>query len=140
MSSTDPDHRAAGLQTKDLVSVYLAQNAAQNQLWASFHVALFAAGAFALAQSNPVLLAMGGATFLIFVAGHSYLILGSLRLKRAAAEELRLRLGSDPSPDAKTLGLIARPSVEVRLFIALHAAVDLCGIALFRYKLMRTAH
>jgi hypothetical protein len=129
-----PPDRNPGLDLKDVVGLYLNQVSTQYALWSAFLVGVFASGGLAVSKQLWQVHLAGAVAFLIFAAGHGYLIYQSLQLKRAASLEVGLHLDRNTGLDSPALARIARtarPAIETRYFLILHVAVDLCILILF---------
>ncbi|MDP5281355.1 hypothetical protein Q9Q95_20685 [Sphingomonas sp. DG1-23] len=132
----DRDAPAPDFTVRDAVTVYLQQNAAQNQLWTMYVVATFTAIAFAVnaaSQHSAILLAAGAIGFLAFTTGHLWLIRSGLALLNAAAADIAdLSRDREQVAGARIRAQLSRP-VRVRASLLAHWAIDACVLAGFAY-------
>lgn len=124
-----------GLELNQLVSFYIQQNSAVNQLWSMYAVTAFAAAVFAVNAgtgplSNWVRLA-GLLGFLCFTVGHYHMVVsGAIRLKLTAADIARIR-GNRAAGGPQTVVDHLAGDYSVRATKAVHILIDVCVLIAF---------
>ncbi|MDQ4087570.1 MAG: hypothetical protein M3177_06130 [Pseudomonadota bacterium] len=125
-------------QAKDVVSLYSAQNSALNQLWAMYVAATFTAGIFAVTASNAqsrTLLLAGGIGFLAFTIGHAVMVVATLRLMRAGADDIKRVLNRTDSHSCSLVRLGKAPKLWGAIVV--HAVIDTCVVAAYAFLITK---
>ncbi|MBV9930162.1 MAG: hypothetical protein JO013_04375 [Alphaproteobacteria bacterium] len=127
----------------DLVTLYLHQNGAVNQLWAIYAGATFTAGLFALnegANSTGFLVA-GGLGFAAFTVGHAIMVWSTLNRMKIVVSDIAEISGKKASPEhPRIIHQLARTDVGIRYAILSHLLIDVCVCGAFVTKLWLLWH
>lgn len=139
MNGTDT---AEGLELNQLVSFYIQQNTAVNQLWSMYALTAFAAAVFASdlegkGSADRLLLVAGLLGFLFFTFGHYHMVVnGATRLKLAAADIARIR-ANRPAEAPPTVVDHLAGGYDVRSTKIVHILIDSCVVLAFLAMALR---
>lgn len=130
-----------GLSMSELLSLYMQQNGALNQLWAMFAATTFAAGVFAFSVGGTAnskwMLIPGAIGFLFFATGHGVMVWHAVqRLNLVASDilaKLEAKAGARGSPSV--VWALARRRASLRGAMVAHIGIDICVLAAFAMRL-----